>query len=686
MAPSRLPRHHVRGRLSIALALATVLTGTVPSPALAEEPAGADPGSSVAIETYKGVDLYEEGAVVAAAAYPYGGLSTVFLVSGEAYGDALAAVPLAAIKDQAVLFTRKASLPTAVEAELIRLAPAKVVVVGSASVIDDAVVTQVTADLAPGTVITRIAGSDVYDTAAALSALAFAGGAGTVVVASGQDFPDAIVAGPVAAKLRGPLLLTQTAGLPASVAAEITRLSPAGVVIIGGTTQVSEAVAAAIAALGPTVTRVAGTDLYSNAQVVAATYWPGAGTMVIASGLTYGDALAGAPLAAVRGAPILYLGPDEVPAATRTAILAARPTRFVVMGDVSHILRTELAAWSDGRLAVPPADWDYPAYDSLYHSYQEMVTRIHVLELAYPDLVHVFSIGKSYEGREIWAAKISDNVSVDENEPEVMFDALHHAREHMGVEQSLYFAQMLVTDYSTDPAVQALVNTREIWIVFALNPDGWAYDASRDPYRGWRKNMQPTPGTAYTGTDLNRNYPYKWGCCYGSSGRPLSLEYRGPIPWSAPETQALRDFVASRVVGGTQQIKTHITWHANGELVLWPYCYTKTNIPSDMKADDHAVFVAMAQSMAASSGYYAEQSSDMYITDGDEIDWLYHQYRIFSFTVELFPKEQFDTRINMYPPDEYIASQVARNRGMMLYLVDMAGCPWAAIGKQGTYC
>jgi carboxypeptidase T len=687
MARSRLSGHHPGSRLLIGLGLAAVLTGSLVSPAVAEDPsASPDPASTVQIESVAAGSLYAEGVAVTAAVYPHGGLSTVFLVSGEAYGDAVAAAPLAAIKDQAVLFTQRSSLPAEVEAELIRLAPADVVVVGGTSVIDQAVMDRVTAVLEPGTVVQRVAGADAYGTAALLSAMSFPSGVDTVVVASGQDFPDAVIAGPVAARLRGPLLLTATASLPAATAAEITRLAPANVVIVGNGGQVSAAVATAIGALGPAVQRIAGSDPYTDAGAVAEAYWPQAKTIAIASGLTFTDPLAAVPLASVRGVPIMFLGPDEVPAATREAIQRSHPTRFVVVGNVSLILRTELAAWSDGRLTYTPPDSTWAARDALYHDWEEMVRRINVIEMAYPTLAHVFSIGKSYQGRDIWAMKISDNVGVDEDEPEVMVDALHHAREHVSTEQALYLAQMLVTDYATDSTVKSLVDSREIWIVFALNPDGWAYDLSRDPYHGWRKNQQPTPVPPYVGTDLNRNYSYKWGCCGGSSGRPISLEYRGPAPWSAPEAAAMRDFVASRVVNGKQQIRTHVSLHSNGELILWPYCYTKTDIPSDMTVDDHAVFVKMGQAMAALNGYRAEQSSDMYITDGDMIDWMYHTYRIFSFTWELFPKEQTTSMADFYPPDEVLAAETAKNRGAFLYLIDKAACPYAVIGKQSTYC
>ena len=115
---------------------------------------------------------------------------------------------------------------------------------------------------------------------------------------------------------------------------------------------------------------------------------------------------------------------------------------------------------------------------------------------------------------------------------------------------------------------------------------------------------------------------------------------------------AFRNFVLSRVVGGIQQIKAHITFHTNGQLILWPYGYTKTDIPADMTVADHQAFVRWARAMAARNGYKAEQSSDLYITDGDQIDWLYGSQRIFSFTWELYPPETSTVWGDHYPPDE----------------------------------
>jgi len=336
---------------------------------------------------------------------------------------------------------------------------------------------------------------------------------------------------------------------------------------------------------------------------------------------------------------------------------------------------------------------DFPPADSRYHSYAEMVAEIKAVAAANPSIVKVFSIGKSHEGRDIWAAKISDNVHLDEAEPEVLFDALHHAREHFTVEQALYLLNLLADGWGTDVALTSIIKYREIFIIFAVNPDGGEYDLTgppgpRGPYRAWRKNRQPNAGSSYNGTDLNRNYDYRWACCGGSSGSTSSNTYRGPAPFSAPETRAQRDFVNSRVVGGVQQITAHITFHTNGELILYPYGYTYTDIPSDMTVDDFRTFVAYGRGQAARNGYKAQQSSQLYITDGDQIDWMYGRHRIFSFTWELYPPESGTVWGDHYPADEQIAPQTARNRAALIYFLQMASCPFQVLGSAiyRTHC
>ena len=327
------------------------------------------------------------------------------------------------------------------------------------------------------------------------------------------------------------------------------------------------------------------------------------------------------------------------------------------------------------RAATPefPAGWEG------FHTYAEMSADISAVANAHPDITSLFSIGKSYQGRDIWAMKISDNVAVDEPEPEVLFDGLHHAREHMSVEMTLKIMHWLVDGYGKDAEVTRLVNYREIWIVFNVNPDGGEYDIAFGKYHFWRKNRQPNAGTTAIGTDLNRNYDYRWGCCGGASTNPASNLYRGASAFSAPETRAIRDFVNSRVVNGRQQIRTSITFHTSGRLVLWAYGYTKTDIPPDMTIAEHAVLVAMGKHMAATNGYKPEQASDLYIYSGTERDWLFGRHRIFAYTFEL-------TLGGEYPDDSQIGPETLRNRAAILYLINMAACPYAAINQSSTYC
>src|SRR5262245_46492679 len=326
----------------------------------------------------------------------------------------------------------------------------------------------------------------------------------------------------------------------------------------------------------------------------------------------------------------------------------------------------------------------FPPADSNYHDYAEMVTELQQAAFDHPNIFSLFSLGTSYEGRTIWAGKISDNVGVDEDEPEVLLTHHQHAREHLTVEMALYTLKMLTDEYGVDPQITSLVDSREIWIVFDMNPDGGEYDIATGTYASWRKNRQPNAGTSAVGTDLNRNWGYRWGCCGGSSGTASSETYRGAAAFSAPETQVVRDFVNSRVVTGKQQITASIDFHTYGELVLWPYGYTFTDVPADMTQDDHDVYVTMGQAMAATNGYTPEQASDLYITDGTIDDWTHGVHHIFTYTFEMYPVTS--SQGGFYPPDEVIPAQTSRNRAAVLYLLEHAACPYEVIGKQVEYC
>src|SRR6266545_2434426 len=379
--------------------------------------------------------------------------------------------------------------------------------------------------------------------------------------------------------------------------------------------------------------------------------------------------------------------------AQRNAIVATGASIDAIVDFVAEVSATPsevaqlrklgftLKALSTGPIGATDVGIEgFPSADSNYHDYAETTAELNQIAAAHPDIVQKTSIGKSYEGRDIWLLKISDNVAIDENEPEVLYDAHQHAREHLTVEMALYLAHLYADSYGTDARITNLVNSREIWIVPDANPDGGEYDIATGTYRSWRKNRQPNSGTTAVGTDLNRNWSYQWGC----SGSPSSDTYRGAAPFSAPETTRLRDFVLTRVVGGVQQIKVNIDFHTYSELVLWPYGYTFNNTAPGLGADQEATFRTIGVELAGTNGYTPEQSSDLYIADGVSIDWMWGSQGIFAYTFEMFPTSSAGG--GFYPPDEVIPRETSRNREASLRLAEYADCPYRAIGKQAQYC
>jgi carboxypeptidase T len=385
---------------------------------------------------------------------------------------------------------------------------------------------------------------------------------------------------------------------------------------------------------------------------------------------------------------------------TRTAIQQAGVTvdeadeeTVVVSGRADQIKKLRGLGYEVSLLGSAPnrasgADdvrvLDFPSADSKYHNYAETNTEIDQRLAAYPSIISKKVIGKSYQGRDIVAIKVSDNVATDENEPEVLLTFHQHAREHLTVEMALYLLRELGAGYGSDSRVTNMVNNREIWIVPDLNPDGGEYDIATGSYRSWRKNRQPNSGSSYVGTDLNRNWNYKWGCCGGSSGSTSSETYRGTSAESAPEVKVVADFVRGRVVGGKQQIKAGIDFHTYSELVLWPFGYTYSDTATGMTADDAGAFKAVGQKMAASNGYTPEQSSDLYITDGSIDDYLWGTQRIFDYTFEMYPTSSSGG--GFYPPDEVIERETSRNRDAVLQLLENADCMYRSIGKEAQYC
>ena len=295
---------------------------------------------------------------------------------------------------------------------------------------------------------------------------------------------------------------------------------------------------------------------------------------------------------------------------------------------------------------------DFPPDDRGYHTYDETNAELDAAVRDHPGTAAKTSIGKTFEGRDIPAVKISDNADRDEDEPEVLFDCNQHAREHLTTEMCLRIVNRF-TDGTDDPAIRDMVDNHEIWVVPMVNVDGSVHDVATGQYQGWRKNRQGP------GTDLNRNWGHEWACCGGSSDDPQDETYHGTGPFSAPATDALKRFVDSRVVDGRQQIKTNIDFHTYSELVMWPFGYTQDQVTDGMTREEYDRFARVGTEIADTNGYTPQQSSGLYITDGDILDWEWARHKILGFTLEMYPKEGGID--GFYPPDEVIERETARN-------------------------
>ena len=291
------------------------------------------------IERFAGADRYATAAAISSRFFA--SAATVLVSNGTTFPDALAGGPAAAHRDAPLLLTWANELPGVTRAEIQRLGPDQIVVLGGPASVSDAVLGQLAA-LAPGGAI-RLGGADRYATAAAISA-AFFPVAATVLVASGANFPDALAGGPAAAHLEAPLLLVRPNELPEATRAELQRLAPSQIIVLGGAGAVSDGVLAALGTLASGgAIRLGGADRYATAATIAAAVFPSSKGVLLATGASFPDALAGGPAGASLDAPLLLVQRDATPASTRWALERFRPMWVPFLGGSAIVSDTVMA-------------------------------------------------------------------------------------------------------------------------------------------------------------------------------------------------------------------------------------------------------------------------------------------------------------------------------------------------------
>lgn len=289
------------------------------------------PVVDLSTRTIEGADRYDTAVAVSQAAFP-DGAATVILASGTAWTDAVVAAGLAGAVDAPVLLTQPSALTDRVADEIARLNPSKIVLVGGESVIE-ATVEGALSDAMPDAQVARIAGADRYETAELIARemVAYGAGDGTVYIASGLDFADALAISPAAYAAGRPVLLASATGLRTSTRETMTTIGMSDAVIIGGRTAVPALVEAYLAArLGSDrVVRLAGADRYETATLAAAYGVQDAGLtwagVAVVTGDVYADALTGGALAGRLGYVLLLTPGGELAQVTADTLRTRGP-------------------------------------------------------------------------------------------------------------------------------------------------------------------------------------------------------------------------------------------------------------------------------------------------------------------------------------------------------------------------
>ena len=322
---------------------------------------------------------------------------------------------------------------------------------------------------------------------------------------------------------------------------------------------------------------------------------------------------------------------------TLDIVLSKSEKNILVQNGINfQIIQDDLTNYYLDR-SQPNVDREFPLGSMLgNYTLLEAINQMDTLSILYPSFVsEKDSIGTSFEGRTIWAFKLSDNPSIDEDEPEVLFTGLTHAREPLSMMNLFYFANWICENYNSDLTANYLLDNREMWFIPIINPDGYAYNESISPDGGGmhRKNRRPNPPNSscnmgtQQGVDLNRNYGYNWGeNNSGSSGNPCSAVYRGLSAFSEPETEAISNFILSR------EFSNVLHYHSYSNFLI--HSWGDGSFPDE---PDLTTLREIGKEMTRYNGYLVGTGTETvgYGVNGDAVDWSYGTAGLISYTPEV---------------------------------------------------
>ncbi len=369
-------------------------------------------------------------------------------------------------------------------------------------------------------------------------------------------------------------------------------------------------------------------------------------------------------------------------------ITGSRPGAYVevLAGDKDNAVLTSLGLAHEvitrdiGRVKAERNRAALPAHPSFglgsmggFYTYEEAIAVFDSLHDndPYGIISDLDTLNYTHLGRPIVYFKVSDNVGTNEDEPEVLYNGVHHAREPMGVMILAHYVEHLLGQYTLDPEVTYLVDNREMYFVPFVNPDGFAINESTYFNHGsfgyWRKNARDNNSNGvidnYDGVDLNRNYGYMWGYDdVGSSPDPGSAVYRGPGEFSEPETGTIRTLCWDH------QFLLAVNYHSSGDLIIYPWGY------NDEETADSLYYRELGENVSEINHYQYGTGMETidYVTNGDADDWMYGEQgekpKIFSITPEVGNSED-----GFYAEPDRILPLIQENLYANLYVARVAG-------------
>lgn len=284
-------------------------------------------------------------------------------------------------------------------------------------------------------------------------------------------------------------------------------------------------------------------------------------------------------------------------------------------------------------LYVTPTNYTYGSMGG-YLTYDEMLMVLDQMVSLYPNLITektAIPNIQTIEGNDIYWLRISDNPNTDEtDEPEVLYTALHHAREPNSLSQMIFYMWYILENYGTDAEITNLIDKTEMYFIPCINVDGYKYNELTNPQGGgmWRKNRRDN-GDGNFGVDLNRNYGYEWGYDNtGSSPNTDSNTYRGTEGFSEPETQAVKAFCEAH------SFELALNYHTYGNLLIYPWGFSDTPTP------DFDLYQGISIEMIKENNYKYGTGIETvgYTVNGDSDDWMYGEQTTKPKTFSLTPE------------------------------------------------